>query len=1507
MAFVEGYDLEVYENATLPDEERVALISAISSMQADERGGWLDAVQPSILPEHVRRLDNETVRIELKTKPHYSIDSPETLTLVIPPELVTSRQLVTAIFGSATDAAGLRIAPAVGNVSVHGSFTSHATRADVRSIDEYTLSLTLDGGERWRPNVGLSDVECMFAGADQCASALLLRGLTSSGREAGGWEAVLLGGLTYLDVERRDDVTVDIAISSRYASYFVTSPETLSVNIPAEALKSDAPLSLASAITIGVNSTNGRATLGGVFLQRENLVETAVQLEELTLEVNLVDDSWTPSFSSEVIQAIVHGIAADARTAHGWESVLQPALTAANVTRVNDTVLAITFQHESYDLQFGVPELLSITVPPIAVASAVAQPLSPSIRVDPVVCTVSLGGDLASHPAHLPFLLHEPRGTRESALRDVNGTYLVVRLHGCTWVRTPAGKLADERRLLDGITSAQSEPRGFAAVLMTTLLGGDPLANDTSASLANASNTSYVSMINASALVVRVPRLGIYDISAPETITVAVSKYLVAFNSTPANSPTFEIAVVPGLANLVIDSVRLSPLRSSTELDEASVQLMQTRVILILTDETWATDIGSDCHQGSAASSTMRLLSAFVSSQSEPHGFNSEVHPQLSCEHVFRNSSSTLTIVLPPTPGFDITVAETIALVVPAEAVRSGQTIAAQPPLVIEVSTPRVVLGGSLLTPVGLTEASLSAAAELQLVISLIGVTWLEQSAWRNSTNQLRLLDGIRSLDPHLAAGWEAAVRPMLFPEDVHFVDGTTLTVRVPQAATYFILQAETIGLTVDPDVTRTLLSPLPASPLLVVKADGGSIAFNGSLLSSLSEASLGPRGTDMTTSLDVRLLYDEWVDETQLQELVSRGFRAAEPQAEGFNSALQPALTVHRRSSSLISIVTPPSAEYVISRPEALTLTIPPGATRSAQGAQGSFNLVAMPEAGSVVLSDADSPGGLYLYLDKSETHVRSESSIELQLALSDDTFSLDVGEDTNASRLLIEGFTSLQTGANSWNSIVQRTMSYTHLRRIDDTHLIVTIPQAADYDITAPETIVLSLPGEAFASAASPSLVAAGPAARLVINASQGSSALSGSLLADANVASIQSPVENTITISLTDVDFAMALFSTTSMQSALARSLATREGDELSNVEPFGWNAIVRPGLSYDNLQFDAGTRQAVSIRIPQFAAYQISSPETVSVVIPAESLLGGIESLRAEPAFIVEAPRAGGLFGGTLLRNVGEDDLRTTANYTLSVTLSGDEWSPGIGEPCAAGVAECVTTSLLSNLVATSSSTLGWNAIVRGSLPVSAVNLDAATQRLTITFPSYGGYEIESPETITLTLPASATASGNRIFVSPAFRIRAASGAARISGRALGRVTEEDIRQNGAIEFEVTLYNDTFAPLVGHRHVDPYATTLLLRGVRSAQHEESGWNAVVLPVLARKNVMRDSTTHLTVHLPICTTYDISAPETISVAIPPEAVSSGQILRAGAFVVQANAGSVDMLADSVSDTPD
>ena len=58
---------------------------------------------------------------------------------------------------------------------------------------------------------------------------------------------------------------------------------------------------------------------------------------------------------------------------------------------------------------------------------------------------------------------------------------------------------------------------------------------------------------------------------------------------------------------------------------------------------------------------------------------------------------------------------------------------------------------------------------------------------------------------------------------------------------------------------------------------------------------------------------------------------------------------------------------------------------------------------------------------------------------------------------------------------------------------------------------------------------------------------------------------------------------------------------------------------------------------------------------------------------------------------------------------------------------------------------------------------------------ITFPAYPQYESDAPETITLTLPGSSVKSGNRVFVAPAFRIRASSGGAKIPGRALARPT------------------------------------------------------------------------------------------------------------------------------------
>ena len=235
----------------------------------------------------------------------------------------------------------------------------------------------------------------------------------------------------------------------------------------------------------------------------------------------------------------------------------------------------------------------------------------------------------------------------------------------------------------------------------------------------------------------------------------------------------------------------------------------------------------------------------------------------------------------------------------------------------------------------------------------------------------------------------------------------------------------------------------------------------------------------------------------------------------------------------------------------------------------------------------------------------------------------------------------------------------------------------------ITTPETVHVEIPAAAVLSGASPPLVPAGPALRLVINASEGSCTLSGLLLANANGESIQSPAENSLTIRLKDIDFASALLTSAALQTELAKSVVASE-DGAS-----GWNAVVRNALDFNNVRvLDLRT---ANISIPQFASYAIDSPETVSVVLPSSVLRFG-KDLLASPRFIIQAPTPSGLFGGTLLQNVEENELRANANYTLSVLLSGDEWADGIGEECA-DATDCVTLDMLSNLVATSSSDSG----------------------------------------------------------------------------------------------------------------------------------------------------------------------------------------------------------------------
>ena len=124
-----------------------------------------------------------------------------------------------------------------------------------------------------------------------------------------------------------------------------------------------------------------------------------------------------------------------------------------------------------------------------------------------------------------------------------------------------------------------------------------------------------------------------------------------------------------------------------------------------------------------------------------------------------------------------------------------------------------------------------------------------------------------------------------------------------------------------------------------------------------------------------------------------------------------------------------------------------------------------------------------------------------------------------------------------------------------------------------------------------------------------------------------------------------------------------------------------------------------------------------------------------------------------------------------------------------------------------------------------------------------------------------------------------------GTAALTGTATAGINEADIVAGGKTII-VTLTGDTWVATVG---ADNAITTALIAGIDSAQSETHGWDAEVKAKLVYTNVVRTSSTVVTVTLPAEAAYNITATETITVTIPASAVTlAAQIVATPTFTV-------------------
>ena len=209
-------------------------------------------------------------------------------------------------------------------------------------------------------------------------------------------------------------------------------------------------------------------------------------------------------------------------------------------------------------------------------------------------------------------------------------------------------------------------------------------------------------------------------------------------------------------------------------------------------------------------------------------------------------------------------------------------------------------------------------------------------------------------------------------------------------------------------------------------------------------------------------------------------------------------------------------------------------------------------------------------------------------------------MGADNAITTALINGIDSAQAGANGWDAVVKTRLTFNEVTRNSNTKVTITLPAFASYDITADETITVTVPATAVAS---PGAITATPTFNIIA----ASAALTGTVTPAATETEVVAGGK-TLIITLTNDTWDPTVGADNAITTALINGIDSAQG------EAAGWDAVVKAGLTFNEVTRTSAT--VVTITLPAFASYNITADETITVTVPA-STVGSAGAITATP--------------------------------------------------------------------------------------------------------------------------------------------------------------------------------------------------------------------------------------------------------------------------------------------------
>ena len=441
--------------------------------------------------------------------------------------------------------------------------------------------------------------------------------------------------------------------------------------------------------------------------------------------ITLTGDTWTQGVGqldetgNGASDQLIRGFTSMQSESFGWNAVVRAGMPQANVQRTTDTVVTITVQQfSSFDIT--APETIEVVIPPVAVSSAQAV-VAPSFVVLPIKGSATLSGRLIEQPA-------------EASLCCGEGLQLTISLTDDTWVAGVGLDDGSSAVLFAGLTALQDEPGGWNAVLQPALLSA---------------GAGSVQRVSDTQVVISLPPLAAYTISAPETILVAIPAAAITSAQRVVAQPALGF-VVHATSSEVVLAGSLAP----TAEEEALRSMAGNSLIIHLQGDTFVPAV---LLPGEASAA---MLASIRSDQNEPGGWNAVVQPALTYAALAWDGEapSVLRLTLPQFYLYSITAPETVKVSIPAVAVASARASRKPVEAVVLATRGTVRVGGDLLDAA--SDAGLRESVTSTLELALEGDTWLPNLGQPNAATSVLLASIARHVPYALPPPPAALTRP---------------------------------------------------------------------------------------------------------------------------------------------------------------------------------------------------------------------------------------------------------------------------------------------------------------------------------------------------------------------------------------------------------------------------------------------------------------------------------------------------------------------------------------------------------------------------------------------------------------------------------------------------------------------------------------------------------------------------------------------------------------------------